>query len=93
MGGFMAGQATAGEEIQRLARQAEAQAIYRDTVEVVSAAKESVAIEPIKPEPEPRRWSFRRSPRRRKGAEEEAGSSLSAKGALFEVEPVVDTRV
>jgi hypothetical protein len=91
LGGFVAGQASAGEEIQRMARLAEAQALYRDTVEVVSAAKDTVAIEPLRPEPE-RDPRGRKRPRRGRERFEEPESSQGP-SELFLVEPVVDTRV
>jgi hypothetical protein len=93
LGGFIAGQAAAGEEVQRLARLAEAQAIYRDTVEVVSAAKDAVAIEPIKPEPDSGRWGRKRRRRGREGASEARDALARAPEAIFVVEPVIDARV
>jgi hypothetical protein len=87
MGGFVAGQVSAGEEIQRQARLAEAQAIYRDTVELVAAAKETVAIEPIHPELE-------RRPRTRSGRKLclNSGQKTEPKSE-FIVQAVIDLRV
>lgn len=93
MGGFVAGQAAAGEELQRQARLAEAQALYRDAVEIVAAAKDTVAIEPIRPEPEPGRWGRRRQ-KRRGATEAQDEPEMAGTGAFeFVVEPVVDARV
>ncbi|MDR1656420.1 MAG: hypothetical protein LBT47_02535 [Deltaproteobacteria bacterium] len=84
MGGLVAGQVAASEEIQRQARLAEAQAIYRDTVELVAAAKESVAAEYVHPEPE------RPKGRRRRRVKSRGRSQPDSE---FAVEQVIDLRV
>jgi hypothetical protein len=87
-GGFVAGQVSAGEEIQRQARLAEARAIYRDTVEVVAEVKEPFAVAPIRPEPD-RRGRWRRRPGGRRGRQ----AARPEPPERFEVELVVDLRV
>jgi hypothetical protein len=88
LGGFLAGQAAAGEEVQRLARLEEARALYRETVEVVAAAKDTVAIEPIRPEADP--LGRRRRPGR---PSEGARAEVQAEGFDLSPGPVVDVRI
>jgi hypothetical protein len=98
LGGFMAGQAAAGEEIQRMARLAEARSLHREAVEVVAAAKDTVAIEPIRPEPDPGLWDRGRR-RRGRGARQDgpgpdgAPEASPRLGFDLAIVPVVDERV
>jgi hypothetical protein len=85
MGGYMAAQAMVGEEMTRIARLEEAEALYRDTVEVVAATKDTVAIEPIRPELERKR---RKRPKKWRQSDEATDT-----GYDFAVEQVVDFRV
>jgi hypothetical protein len=54
LGGHVAGQVQAAEEVQRLERIREAQEYHRDTVRIVAALKDTVAINPVRPDPEGR---------------------------------------
>jgi hypothetical protein len=88
--GQVAGQVAALDEAMRLERQIQAREIHRDTVVVVSALKDSVAVTPVHPDPEkPRKPGFFasfRSRKPKKGREE-------ARIPLGPIEPVVDLRV
>jgi hypothetical protein len=85
MGGYMAAQAVVGEEMSRIARLEEAKTLYRDTVEIVTEAKETIAIEPIRPELERKRGRKAKKWRQAKAAEQERWE--------FDIEPVVDFKV
>ncbi|MDR2368384.1 MAG: hypothetical protein LBF58_09815 [Deltaproteobacteria bacterium] len=66
MGGFVAGQVGAEEELRRMARLEEAKALHRDVVEVVAETMKGEALEPLRARPERRRREPRLSPREEK---------------------------
>lgn len=90
MGSFVAGQAAAGEQLQRQATLAQAQALHRDTVEIVAQPKESTMIEPLRPEPEPKGQERRRRDGQKKGSRPKAEEP---DWGLGEIEPVVNLRL
>jgi hypothetical protein len=86
MGGYVAGQAMVGEEMSRIARLQEAEALYRDKVEIVAAAEYAAAVEPIRPQLERKRG--RRAKKWREAQEVQEPPRWE-----FEIEQVVDFRV
>ncbi|MDR1050454.1 MAG: hypothetical protein LBP95_05110 [Deltaproteobacteria bacterium] len=89
MGGLMASQVSAEEELRRLARLEEARNLHREVVEVVSRTRDTVAVAAIRQEPEPKKEKRRGG--RPRAARRSAGPDIFEE--LGPVEPVVDRRV